>query len=244
MVLAPFGEERKCAHRLLVRLSRACAAWGLAVLRFDYSGTGESTGAHEAAQLTQWLADSQVALSAVRAACPGGPWLVIGARLGANLAVRLACAEAVTRVVLIEPLLRGADYLRDLQRRQQIKDMMMAREGQQAPPEAPEARWAAGQSVDFGGFPVGAELAEQLGTLSLGTDVDALPDSCRVQLLRVSGGKTFPAAWQGVADSVSARAGSCARIVRDKPFWGQLEYYESDVIIDEVMAYVGGADGQ
>ncbi|MGD8239192.1 MAG: alpha/beta hydrolase, partial [Armatimonadota bacterium] len=43
-VCPPFAEERKCGHRVLVHAARALARAGFSVLRFDLSGTGESTG--------------------------------------------------------------------------------------------------------------------------------------------------------------------------------------------------------
>ena len=65
LMLGPFGEERKCAYRLLVRLARACATCGFGAFRFDYSGTGESLGAHTDASLGRWLEDARGALELV-----------------------------------------------------------------------------------------------------------------------------------------------------------------------------------
>ena len=40
----PFGEEKLWSHRVFVSCARALAARGYTVLRFDYTGAGDSTG--------------------------------------------------------------------------------------------------------------------------------------------------------------------------------------------------------
>ena len=238
LFLQPFGEERKCAHRLLVRLARVGAETGLAAFCFDYSGSGESTGNHSDATLQRWLSDACAALDTARRAVPNASQTVLGARLGANLAVRLAAVREVDRLVLLEPLLTGADYLRDLQRRQQIKAVMSE---ENAAASDSTASWDAGDSVDFGGFEVSAELATELRALALTDDLATLPATCRVLLTRVSGARRFPPSWQAAVDALARFPDSEARMIRDKPFWGQHEFYESDAIAGDVLPFLTGS---
>jgi predicted alpha/beta hydrolase len=44
VICNPFGNEALCAHRTIRHLSARAAGAGFAVLRFDYDGTGDSTG--------------------------------------------------------------------------------------------------------------------------------------------------------------------------------------------------------
>ena len=44
MICNPFGFEEVCAHRSLRHLAGAAAAAGIAALRFDYAGCGNSSG--------------------------------------------------------------------------------------------------------------------------------------------------------------------------------------------------------
>jgi len=240
LFLAPFGEERKCACRLLLRTARACAGAGVAAFRFDLSGVGESTGDHGAATLRQWLEDAGAALDLVNETFAGAPWVAVGARLGANLAARLAASRGASRLVLIEPLLSGGDYVRDLLRRQQIKTVMTGAETGRDTADA-AAQWAAGKCADLGGFGVSPTLAAELEGLSLCDDLSAVPEECVIHLLRVSGGKKFPPAWQPVLDRIGRSSASDAAILHDKPFWGQLEYYESDVIPAAVVGRLSDA---
>ena len=241
LVLGPFGEERKCAYRMLVRLARACSACGFGVFRFDYSGTGESLGEHAHASLARWLGDARGALEEARAACKAPAWHAVGARLGANLAARLAARGDVSRLSLVEPALAGQGYMRDLQRRKQIKEMMGGGKARTSEQEI-EAAWQEGRPVDFDGFEIGPDLAAELKGLDLAADLATLPSSCSVQLLKVGTGKQFPAAWTPVATLAEQSPGGEAALVRDKPFWGQIEYFESDTVQTEVVRFLQMAD--
>lgn len=240
VILSPFGEERKCAYRLLVRVARACAAQRVGVLRFDFSGTGESSGDHAEATAQQWVEDSCVALDAAVRLTGVDACCILGARLGANLAVRVAAARSASTLILVEPLLTGADFLRDLERRQQIKAMMGTGEnGSSGAPDA-ASQWAAGTPVDFGGVEVGPRLAAELGEVDLGADLRRVQPGCAVHLLRVTGARKFPASWQTAVEQAEQTPGGEAVILVDKPFWGQLEYYESPVVVDAVVRALSG----
>ena len=229
LFLPPFGEEWKCSYRHLVRTARGLAQNGYGAFRFDLSGTGESTGSHANASFSLWQQESVAAFDVMVREIPATQtWALLGARLGANLAVRLAAERQAASVILMEPLLTGQDYLRDLLRRQLIKGVMGG--GASAVPESPaEDVWKAGHAADLGGFQVGPELAEELTQLR---------PECRVQLLRFSGGKEFPPGWQPVLERARGVDKSDVRIVHEKPFWGQLEYYETDSLLDNVLRFL------
>jgi exosortase A-associated hydrolase 2 len=239
LLAEPFGEEKRCAFRMLVRLARQLAARGVAVMRYDAGGTGDSAGKHREAEWRHWQ-DELAAQIALARELPGKPPLMLaGARAGALLAAEAAArsstdGDGIQALILLEPLLSGDELLRDLERRQKIKDMMSGGAKNAAATEL----WAANQAADFGGFMVGLAMAEQLRRAQLLTSVAATPADCALQLLRVSGAKNFPPAWQDLVAAVTARAGSSAEVIADKPFWGQLDYYESDVVIDAVTAFV------
>jgi len=234
LLLGAFVEERKSCYRLLVRLARRLAAAGAIAVRPDFSGTGESGGAHRDATLQRWLADARAAVagvipaSEIRAA--------VGVRLGANLAVRLAADGGLDRLVLVEPILKGNDYMRELLRRKQIKEMMNAGHAATASDDLKHA-WAEGAAVDFDGFEIGSQLAAELQGLSLVDDLQTLPENCAVQLLRVTPARDLPKPWQTVADMCTNRRGA-TEIIREKPFWGQVEYHETDTIINAALAFL------
>jgi len=69
-----------------------CAANGRALLRFDYSGHGASTGRFEEGTLTRWLEES---LAVFRAAT-AGPQILVGSSMGGYLALLVARELALT----------------------------------------------------------------------------------------------------------------------------------------------------
>lgn len=70
---------------------------GLAMLRFDYSGTGSSSGRFEDGTLARWLEESLVAIDQLTK----GPIVVIGSSMGGWIALHLALlrAERVSALV-------------------------------------------------------------------------------------------------------------------------------------------------
>jgi len=240
LVLGPFGEERKCAYRTLVRLARACADAGLAVARFDYGGTGESTGRHADISLSEWVDEAAIVAGVLKRRFGLERLGVAGVRLGANLAVRLAGVADLSTLVLVEPILLGASYLSELQRRKQIKEMMGGGTARTAATDM-EATWKAGKCVDFDGFDIGPGLAGELKDLALETELATVPDACRSLLLRVGALRDFPTAWRSAVERVTHSPGNKAGIIREKPFWGQIEYFETDRIQDAVLDFIHNA---
>ncbi len=236
-----FGEEKKSAFRVMVRLARQLAAQGAAVVRYDPSGTGESSGDAAAATWEDWQAEALGMAQWTRERFGGVPWYAVGVRLGAFAALHAASHAGAAGVVLVEPVLSGEDCLRDLERRQLIKQAVTGADGADAAGSA--ERWARGDAADFGGIPVGARLAESLRREVLCQRLEGLPAVCPLQAIRVSGGSSFPPAWATLTARAAATPPGRAVVVRDKPFWGQIEYYESDAVLREVGAFLSAAGG-
>ncbi len=228
LMLAPFGEERKCAYRLLAETAGLLAK-DFKVMRFDYSGTGESTGDHASANLSMWLADAGVA----RDELEGTPWL-LGGRLGANLALRLA-TEATPGIVLWEPLATGQSFLDEMMRRKQIKEMMGGGQASSLAEEL-DTKWEQGEAVDFDGFSVGASMASDLRALDLAVDLKNC--ACKnVLLLHITGAKKFSGPWAEI-ETIATERGYATALVRQKPFWGLLDYQEHTEIKAETQRWL------
>jgi exosortase A-associated hydrolase 2 len=86
----PFAEERNQSQGVAVRAARRLAEDGCAVLRFDFSGCGDSEGSLAEADAGDWLAEIDAALSELRARTGLSKVGVWGLRMGANLAARYA----------------------------------------------------------------------------------------------------------------------------------------------------------
>jgi pimeloyl-ACP methyl ester carboxylesterase len=108
------GHEMMCLHRAYRHLAERLAAAGYPTLRFDYDGTGDSSGGDDDAdRAVAWLASID---QAVQALLRKGITRValVGVRFGALLAAAYAEAKPVDTLVLVAPPTSGRAYLREL----------------------------------------------------------------------------------------------------------------------------------
>lgn len=119
LICAPFGQEAIRAHRLLRVLADRLARAGVAVLRFDYYGCGDSPGDDADGELEGWRRDVCVAHEELQRLSQASHIVWLGARLGATIAVLSArsgrCDPA--RLLLWDPVFDGAHYLAHLRER-------------------------------------------------------------------------------------------------------------------------------
>jgi len=112
----PLGLDGTRAHWSYRHLAERLAGAGFGVLRFDWHGTGDSSGDdHEPARVTTWLGDLAEAIEEVKRRS-GAPRVgLVGMRAGATLAARVAAArEDVGAVVLWSPALTGAAWVNEM----------------------------------------------------------------------------------------------------------------------------------
>lgn len=117
LICAPILQEYMRTHWALRKLATELARAGLPVLRFDYTGTGDSAGDLSDASVQTWVDDVGDAATELRDASGASRVSVVGLRFGATLAT-LAAAQSlkVRDLVLWDPVVNGADYLATLRR--------------------------------------------------------------------------------------------------------------------------------
>lgn len=196
LVCPPFLHEYVRSHRLFAQLSDELCALGCLVLRFDYSGTGDSDGTDASFCMPQALRDASTAAGFLRARIPGLPIIALGIRAGAYAAAELLRAGAADRLWLWQPILDGAEYLRRLRERQTI-------EWQSTERYAIAKTAQACDTHSLMGYPCAAELADQLGHAAWS---DAGLDAGRVTLLERAAAPGAPAHARrvGLPESLSA----------------------------------------
>jgi pimeloyl-ACP methyl ester carboxylesterase len=114
VVCAPLWREAIRAHRVLRQLGLRLAKEGFHVLRFDYSGTGDSAGDSEHGDVGVWLDDVAAAVDEVKRAKGLPRVTLLGLRFGATLAALAAAGrDDVERLVLWEPLVDGGRFLEE-----------------------------------------------------------------------------------------------------------------------------------
>ena len=111
-----FGYEGLYAHRAWVALAQDLSASGVAALRLDYPGQGDSVDLPQDAQaVSAWLGSLGDAIAWVRQQFPGVAVSLVGYRLGALLAAEVAVlTPGLAAVVLLAPVLSGKNYVREL----------------------------------------------------------------------------------------------------------------------------------
>ncbi len=115
LLCSPFGEEASRAHRTYRVLATQLERAGFSVLRFDYSGTGDSLGQAEDVTLATCVADIGAAAEGLLAASGAQRVALVGLRLGATLALLASTRGLRPRHLLLwDPIVDGAAYLREL----------------------------------------------------------------------------------------------------------------------------------
>jgi uncharacterized protein len=112
VLCAPLWREAVRAHRVLRQLAVRLAKEGFSVLRFDYTGAGDSAGDSEAGDVETWLGDVAAAVDEVRRTKGVARVTLLGVRFGATLAALSASTrDDVEGLVLWEPVADGSSYL-------------------------------------------------------------------------------------------------------------------------------------
>jgi pimeloyl-ACP methyl ester carboxylesterase len=167
VVLCPPAPQRYMrSHMALRKVAVTLARKGFHVLRFDYYGTGDSSGPSNSGSLSAWRGNI-VAAAEDLADCSGVRRLsLIGFGLGATLAASLPLE--VADLVLWDPVVRGTDYLNELRslHRRQFAAILF-------PPRLPRS----GEDGDILGVPLSRELQAEIDAVDLARNFQANADN-------------------------------------------------------------------
>jgi acyl carrier protein len=111
----PMGQEYIKCHRTYLQLAVRLARVGFPVLRFDYYGTGDSSGNCEQGNSRQWIADIFAAIDELKRRNGLSKVCLVGLRLGGTLSM-IAGAELsdVDSLILCDPIVYGDAYISEL----------------------------------------------------------------------------------------------------------------------------------
>ncbi|MDA8290442.1 MAG: alpha/beta hydrolase [Actinomycetota bacterium] len=166
----PIGDESFPAYRAYGDLAERLEAAGVSVVRFDYSGTGNSAAAPaEVVAVEEWLGDVRAAADLLREDGVDDVTLV-GIRSGALLAEHAATAARASALVLWDPVESGRRWLREVR--------LLGATGVSAPREG---RGGDADGLEIPGILLGRRLAEELSALALGRA--RVPDGTSVLVL-------------------------------------------------------------
>lgn len=218
----PFAEEKLWAHRVFVSFARELAQRGIAVLRFDEAGHGDSSGRLDSLDLQDRLVDLDAALATLRQRQPDLERVgLLGLRLGATLGWLASTRGAkVDELVLWEPLVAGGRYMQEVLMRN--LSTQLAVDGRVHTKRAALVeRMRAGASVNSDGYPLHIGLYDQLSGIDL---LEQAPPPCPCLLVQMN-----PVQGRPAREELSQLAQACPRAelatVVEQPFWREIKQY-------------------
>lgn len=161
MLCYPWGQEYLRAHRSMRLLGDMLAAKGCDVLRFDYSGTGDSGGDAANTSFAEWESDIETAVDEIKDVAGVNRVALVGLRLGGTLAARVAERRRrdISALVLWDPVMSGNAYLQELLRTAEAKEHVAER-----PAARPETL---GGGYELLGFTLSAASIRELSRVQL-----------------------------------------------------------------------------
>lgn len=163
----PFAEEKNQSHVIAARAARRLAASGVAVLRFDFSGCGDSEGDLAEASADDWLAEIGRAAEVLKekaAVSRVGFW---GLRAGANLAALHAASRPDAALALLwQPLPDLKTYANQFLRQKLATGLAAGGSGGTVKDLIEQL--AAGKIVEVMGYPVSHKLYASLAAKAAG----------------------------------------------------------------------------
>jgi alpha/beta superfamily hydrolase len=218
----PLGEEKLWSHRVFVTFARELAERGLAVIRFDFRGEGDSGRDFLASDLDTRVADVHAAIDVLREAVPAVTGLtLVGLRFGGSVAAVCASGRTdVERLVIWDPVPDGAAYMQAVLRTNIAAQMALHRKVI-TDREAMVATLEAGGAVNIEGYDLGLGLYRAASTLML---ADVLPRCAGRTLLVQIGAETLPPR-KDLAALAAASPRVETRQAAEEPFWREIKTF-------------------
>jgi alpha/beta superfamily hydrolase len=115
VICPPIGYEYISCHRTIRHLADHLSAQGFPALRFDYHGTGDSSGKDEdRARVDAWLESIRVAIQQLKDTSGCTNVGLVGLRIGATLASVIAEELELECLILWAPCVHGKKYIREM----------------------------------------------------------------------------------------------------------------------------------
>jgi pimeloyl-ACP methyl ester carboxylesterase len=119
----PFGYDAQCSQRAYRHLAQRLSAAGFHVVRFDYHGTGDSSGGDaDGDRVAAWVGSIHAAIDWVQANVGIDKIALFGSRFGALMAMQAAGGADVDSIAAFAPPASGRAWLREARAFQAMVD--------------------------------------------------------------------------------------------------------------------------
>ena len=222
----PFGYEYIKSHRAFRHLAKQLSQSGFHVLRFDYFGTGDSSGDAQDGSVPQWLEDISIAVAELRDMASVRRICLVGFRLGSTLAaVAASRLREVDALALWDPIVRGEALVNELVGVEGAEDQTPAAYCFQ-----PGAECA---TLGIKGFPLSDEMIKGMA----GLDLLAIPDFGvgRIAVVASKHREEYELLMHHLGNQ---RAPATYRCVESAVTWDAADGFSSAVLLPEVQECV------
>jgi pimeloyl-ACP methyl ester carboxylesterase len=229
VVCHSFGLEQIHLGRLDVLAARHLAAAGFPVVRYHGQGYGDSKDVETEVGLTSHLRDAADAVELMRRQDGVGRVGVLGAKLGGMVAARVADRLDLDLLGLWEPVVRGAQFARDLLRARLFSEMV-GTVTPENPTDVNQLRKDLGAQgwVDVNGFRLTREAHDEIAGADLLTDLTRFRGSALLVGVTRSGKPS--AALSKLRDHLEGMGSRCTVEVLSHPLAAQFGQFHFQTV--------------
>lgn len=152
LLCGPFPSDRLFSLAPWAKWARFLASCGIAAVRFDYSGTGESTGSFSEVDFDRWLRDIEGLCDWVSARSSGLPLILHGLGMGGLLAQKAFSAGRGDGLLMWSPPSQALDILKQGLMLRLSMDMLLYRMADRKSAKEYINELKAGGSVQIDGY--------------------------------------------------------------------------------------------
>ena len=238
VLLAPLADERKSSLRPMVEMARTLASAGIAALRIDYRGTGDSSGTSLDTTLASMTEDTVAAANYMRNECGCAKVALLGLRLGGAVALPAAARAGADAVVMVEPVVDGGTYVRELRRRQAIRRMLTKGSGE-AGVESGERAEQDDEPFDLDGTALDRAFVAEIEKLDMIEAARKFSTGRAARSFVLQVGPRKAASKDNASLAEALGDGARTVVLRAEPFWLQTGYVDPSPATDEVVGFLG-----